>query len=191
MAIITTYLNFVANITIPNSAPSLAEGANLDKLINQFEPKMLKDIFGYKMYDDMQTNYTQGSGAWHDLIAGATYIDSSNNTQYWDGFRTVGLNPIANYIYCKWHEQNVTNTVSLGERKGNFENMEQAALHSKYIKAWNEMVDMLIVMDEFITINKDDYTNYIGLTFFIDGNYNNFNRLPSNIRYFKKINGMI
>ena len=190
MAIITTYLNFVADIYIPNSAPSLAEGANLDKLINQFEPKMLKDVLGYKMYDEMQTNYTQGSGVWHDFIAGKNYIDTYGNTQNWDGFRNIGLNPMANYIYCKWHEQNVTNTVSLGERKGKFENMEQAAVHSKYIKAWNEMSDMLLVMDEFIAINKEDYPNYIGFTFPIDANYTLFNRLPSNIKYFKKNNGI-
>ena len=188
---ITTYLDFVGNLYIPNSAPSLAEGANLGKLIEIYEPKKLKDILGFKMYDLMLTNINQGSGIWHDLIAGASYIDLNNQTQYWNGFREVGKNPIANYIYCQWQKQNTTQTTSLGEKAGKAENTDNGNAIYKYKESWNSMVDMLIVLDEFITINKDDYPDYIGLTFPIDCNYYNFNRLPSNINYFKKISTLL
>jgi len=185
---ITTYLHFVGAISIPNPAPSVVGGANLVNLIAKYEAKFLEDVLGYKFYDLLMANINEGSGIYHDLVVGKAYTDSLNINRYWKGFREVGTNPIANYIYCEWQKQNFSQTTSLGERRGKFENMTDNSANSKYKEAWNDMVDMLIVMDDFLTVNKEDYTNYIGETFPIDGYYGNYTREPSNVRYFKRVN---
>jgi hypothetical protein len=185
---ITTYLHFVGPIAIPNTAPSVVGGANLVNLIEKYEAKFLEDVLGYKLYDLLMTNINEGSGIYHDLLVGKAYTDSQDINRYWKGFREIGTNPIANYIYCEWQKQNFSQTTSLGERRGKFENMTDSGQAQKYKDSWNDMVDMLIVMDDFLTVNKADYTNYIGETFPIDCNYSNYTRPPSNSKYFKHIN---
>lgn len=190
MAMITTYLHFTGNIAIPNNAPSNAGGANLVNLIAKYEAKFLNDVLGYKLNDLLQQNINEPSGIYHDLLVGKTYIDLNDNTQYWQGFREIGQSPIANYIYCMWQKQQNTQTTAVGERKGKFENMQENSGAYKFKDAWNEMVDWLFIMDEFLTINKSVYPNYIGFTYPTYGYvYNNY--LPSNIAYFRKVSTIL
>lgn len=200
---LTLYTHFVNSINLPNTSPSNAEGEHLADLITKYETKMLKDIFGKTFYDLLQANINQGSGIYHDIVAGKNFTDSNGFDNSWVGFVTIGQNPIANFIYCMYQESNFTNTMGIGERKGKAENMATDSPARKIRDAWNEMVDWLWILHDFMYINHDSYPSYIGLTFppyQAGGSYpfmystglqgiTGYNRIP-NQRYFRYKNLM-
>lgn len=162
---ITLYTHFVGNINLPNTSPNTSFGEALAVAINKYEPIFLKEILGRTLYDLFQANIAQGSGVYHDLLNGADFTDSNDIETHYEGLNQVGLNPIANFIYCKVQEERFSNTMGIGERQGNAENSIVFSPSLKIVNAWNEMVDWLFIMDDFIRQNEDDYPDYIGLDY--------------------------
>ncbi len=186
---IIVYTDFVGQISIPNSAPSNTEGANLALFIAKYEAKYLTDVLGYKMAKDFVTAIALAptSGVWFDLWKGAEFTDTLGRLNKWCGFRNAdSLLAIANYIYVQYIEQTQTNTTGLGEKATATTNAVPATPIWKVCQAWNDMVDLNRVLNDFLTVNADDYPDYVGFTspLNLTAGYGT----NDNFQYFKKRN---
>jgi len=174
MELNTTYLFFVGDIEIPNSQPTKPSGERLGHFISKYETKMLKDVLGYELYSLLDANSTQGSGIYHDLINGKDFTDSLGRSNRWVGFKTIGSSMLANFIYFNYMGNRETVSTGVGEKMPQAENMANASSEIKMITAWNEMVDIVSVLHDFLVQSKADYPTYIGLESMYYGNYNYF-----------------
>lgn len=161
---ITLTTHFTGNINIANTSSSYSEGEALAGFISKYEPMFLKDVLGYTLYNLFTTNIAQTSGIYYDLLNGAAYTDSNSVATYWDGF-ILGHNPIANFIWVKYQEDLYLQNTSMGIMQVKGENMANINPSYKIAKAWDEMVDWLWKLHDFLTVNKADYPDYIGLTY--------------------------
>lgn len=164
MANITTYELFVGEINIPNIAPSQTDADALELFINQYEPQLLSEVLGYTLAKDLLTGFNAGatSGALYDLWNGAEFTDKHGRANVWPGFLTVGWSLIACYIYCKWQEDSASHTTGVGEKVSNSANATNLVVSGKMSKAWNRMVKLLLIMDDYLVQNASDYPNYQG-----------------------------
>lgn len=162
---LTLYTHFVGDLNLPNTAVDTTIDEALQIMITRHEKQYLRDILGYAEYKNVIDNIADVSGIYYDLLNGAEYTDTQGKTQYWDGFKTVGYNPIACYIY--WHimKDNATSTTGTGEFKPLPENMENALPDTKMVGAWNMMVEMNLKLHAYLYANSDDFPEYIGLTY--------------------------
>lgn len=86
------------------------------------------------------------------------------------------FSPIANY--CYWHimRKRVSHTAGIGEVKNQPENATLVSGVSKATEAWNEMVDLNILLNDFIIQNESDYPDYVQI---VDLNYELFSYINS------------
>lgn len=167
MANIILYTDFVGKIKLPNTDPTTdAEGSDLLTFITDNEETFLTEILGYAMAKVAIPAFAvpPTTGIWYDLLYGAEFTDKHGRLNKWCGFRnTVQKLSIANYIYCKYIEsfQNGRLT-SMGFKKAKTENAFDASPISEICKAWNEMVDLNFIMDDFLVQNASSYPDYIG-----------------------------
>ena len=138
------------------SQPEVQE--SLTKLIAKYEPKILVDLMGKKMYAD----FTAGIAAetpeakWTNLRDGVT--------GEWMGFKnSVKLSLIANYIYCMWCRKENTQTVGIGTVIPKAENAQKVAPVDNYVRAWNEMVDWNCELHTYIIAHQLLYRGIIFL----------------------------
>ena len=177
MALITTYADFVGSINLPNVSSSTPEGEALDLAIAQYEQEYLSKMFGYELAKEIQLALVppaSTSGVIYDLINGKEFTDKLDRPNKWIGFRVIGQNAIANYIYCKFKNTNRTITAGIGEVKPNNENMSMAIDTAKVSDAWNAMVELNYILDDFLNKNIADYptynTNYVDKNLFTKTN---------------------
>src|SRR5574341_413931 len=67
---------------------------------------------------------------------------------------------IANYVYYQWQQDQVTQTVGLGEAATKAENAVMVSPANKMINAWNEMVEWIKEMVCFLDSNLSDYPEW-------------------------------
>jgi len=162
---ITLYTHFIGNINLPNTSPDIAEGEALAVSIAKYEPQFLTNVLGFALYELFLANIDEGSGVYHDLLVGADFTDKLGRANHWQGLNNAGFNPIANFIYYKVMNEKFSNTMGIGERRANAENMGNGSPLSKMVSAWNEMVEWLWIMDDFLRQNSTDYPDYIGIDY--------------------------
>jgi len=160
--------HFVGSINMAISTSSSPyEGAELSLFIDRFESKYLTEVLGYKTAKDLIANMLvttpPTSGIWFDLANGVEFTDSLGRLNKWVGFKTIGFNPIANYVYCMLQESRATSTTGVGEQKSNISNGTAVSSNQKVISAWNDMVEWNSILYDFLTINKASYPDYIGV----------------------------
>lgn len=162
MANITSTDMFVGTINIPLASESDTEA--LTVFIDKYEPQILSEVLGYQLATDVKDAFDAGAvtGVYYDLFNGKEFTDKHGRLNKWPGFLTVGYSPIAFYIYCKWLADAQTYTTMSGEASTNATNAVKASPNMKLADAWNEMVDWLVLMDDFLVQNADDYPDYIG-----------------------------
>lgn len=177
MANLTTYEHFIGEINIPINSASGPDAEALELFIAKYEGKLLSGVLGYKLASTLlaafNTDPQPTTGVLFDLWNGKDYIDKHGRENHWPGFITIGQNLIANFIYCKWQADSNTFTTGNGEQKSKFTNSVNASPDAKTVRAWNEMVEMLLVMDDFICQNIADYPDYIGRSVWWDTYTNN------------------
>lgn len=165
MYFLTTYNQFVGTINIPNSDPSSPEGSELAGFISEFEPKFLAQLLGNPLFDLIQEALTPPaatSGNIFDLINGKEFTDSSGRLNKWPGFKQIGNNPIAYYVYYQIIGDRESTTTGIGEKVAKAQNMNDASASWKMKKAWNRMVEINLVLNDFLTVKKDIYPDYLG-----------------------------
>jgi hypothetical protein len=169
MANIILYTDFVGKINLPNTLPGKSEGDALASFITDNEATYLTEVLGYTMaaafIAAIGTTPAPTSGVWYDLWKGADFTDKHGRANHWPGFRNaVQKLAIANYIYVKWLEDRQDYATGVGQKKAKSENAEDASPTRKICRAWNEMVDLNYILDDFLTQNAADYPDYIGIT---------------------------
>jgi hypothetical protein len=163
---ITNFRFFTGQISLPNTNIDMSEGEELKQMIVDLEPKFLTALLGFEFADTFYSILIDGTNALGDpvldsaysgydhiskILDGGDFIDKLNRKNYWVGFKKIGANAIANYIYCNMIAKRMSNSTSLGERAMEAENARIADLKPKYIRAWNEMVEWNWILDNYIT----------------------------------------
>lgn len=187
---LTTNSQFIYDISLPATDQNTGQGEELKNWTTVLEPKFLTEILGYEMYKDFNTHINDGSGQWFDFIEGKEFVDKLGRQNTWDGFKTVGANPIAYFIYYEWVRNNHTTLTSLGTVMGAMENSTLVGPNDKLVNAWNRMVELLWVMDDYLRQNSTLFPNYLGLNNqpFIESV--DYRSNVSNNKYFQPINTM-
>lgn len=164
MANITDISLFVGNINIPNIATGQPDADAFQLFIDKYEPQLLSEVLGYTLAKDLLTafNASETSGPEFDLWNGAEFTDKHGRANKWPGFLTVGWSLIANYIFCKWMEETASHNTGNGEKVSNSANATNVLVSTRMSNAWNEMVTLLLIMDDYLVQNANDYPDYQG-----------------------------
>lgn len=124
----------------------------LDAYITRYEKEYLIKLLGLELYNEFV------SGLEEDPVP-QKWIDLKNEIVD----ETFKVSPIANYVYCKWQDQNYTKNVGIGQVKNKAENAIVVRPYDMQVKAWNEMVDMNLNIGEYLWVNQDfNYTKWFG-----------------------------
>lgn len=170
---------FVGGIDIPNTDTTNKNALGL--AIKKYESEFLTRFLGKALYayllsvTDFITDPNNPTAAGMDgyLINGISFTGSNGNPNYTEGIRggdlyaTSGFkrSMIANYVYWQWMRQYSSQTVGVGVVKSKVENMMLVSPKDKMVTAWNEMVDLITVLHDYLIINKADFPDYIGHTY--------------------------
>lgn len=174
MPSITSVSHFVDDLQLPHPEAVLTQSITIH------EPYVLENVLGYEMYKTLYANLSNVSGIWYDLINGKEFTNEDGELMKWHGFKKVGYNPLACYVYCNELRKNLTITTGIGEMSSSNENMRATSPIQKHKNAWNKMTDLFCVMDEFLCAEIDNYPLYNGM--------NTFNGYKRAVQFFTKIN---
>ncbi len=132
---------FIAELSLP-----VGKYSDLTTFINRLEPDFLVKVLGYELSKKVIDNDSLVS----DLINGVEFV-SDEKTMKWRGFVNDGKKSvIANYVYYFYLRSNATFTTNVGEKKANTENSQNAGQGMKVMRAWDEMLNELEIMEKYI-----------------------------------------
>lgn len=155
---------FIREINIPNILPS-TNGKNasmietLNSFIQKWEPKCLKLVLGYDLY---QVVLSEESQRVTDLIYGKSYVDSLSNNRNWQGLVQPDIKEslITNYIYYYFKQSTATQTTGKNTVVPKGEASTEVSPKDKMIAAWNYFSSEVSDLQEFI-VNSNATTPYI------------------------------
>lgn len=155
MIIDLTYFHGLINIP-QLSQPYVSD--SVDSFIVEFERDILIKILGLRMYNAFMAGLTESvvEQRWQDLRDGVEY-----NNKEWMGFansRKKSL--IANYVYYWYTRDQVTQTTGVGESATKTENAVRVSPAGKQTRAWNEMVNWIADLYEFLKYKSADYPEF-------------------------------
>jgi len=191
MSNITTYQHFIGDIQLPNTTSTKALGEALSDFIQAYERRFLYEFFGVTLGALIEADITTPSGnlPYTAIKSGATYTDTSDDVQRWEGFDYAvdHQSPIANFVYVNFMKYMETQTSGLGEVLQEVESGRRINAAPKVAKAWNDMTDMCWKLHGYLYSVKDTYSildDYIGFKYPPNGYY----QTEPNQKYFTKIN---
>ena len=170
------YTYFINEIHVPNAknnnpgAP-IPNGGELASMITKHEPKMLECLFGYEMYAEYAKaleDYADNNlpAKWKAIRTGGEYTCTSGDLRKWKGFvNNEKVSPIANYVFVQLLSHRASQMTGVGTKGTATENSVAVSPIYKQVPAWNEMVDMLMELHQFIMANQSDYPTYIGIKY--------------------------
>lgn len=145
---------YIAQIT----ETSVANTVN--KYIQKYEPQFLQRVFGYEMAKNIETSYP-------DILNGKEFYNvyNANRLDKWLGLKVdLGggkfASVIANYVYAKYMEDNMSFSTGSGEKIIEQQTSQTVSPSVKIIRAWNEMVDQLNVLVQFMMSDRVTYAAY-------------------------------
>jgi len=139
MSIITPNI-FVGEITIPQTTNQFENGGQVQLLINKYEPKFLKQLFGVTFYDEFL------AGLLIDPVP-AKWSALKDNPDL--------QSMIANYVYYWFKRNETTFSGGISELKAKAENAVTVNSVDKQVRTWNEMVEMVREFDLDIAVYPD------------------------------------
>lgn len=155
MALSAAY--FVGELNIQNiSGTTTTEQANLLQLqiaIAQHEPVFLEMLLG----EDLYTAYAAGIA---EAVPDARWTALDDKIYVENNTLSIGFSPAANYVYCKYMRNQFSNTLMNGEGRIANENFTPVGLTHKITQAWNEMVRLSAVIQEWLDDNTDTYPEW-------------------------------
>ena len=133
--------------------------------IDKHEKTILKLLLGYSLYNEFITALAGSPAAkWTQLRDGTTYTDDNGDTQEYEGIFYI----IADYVYFMIINDKQTYPTDSGVKSSLTDNASNATPRNKQVYAWNDMVDRIFYLDEFIRqSNETDsstYENYDPIT---------------------------
>jgi hypothetical protein len=164
---------FIAEINIPSIDKEYVYEP-LNKLIQKYEPSLLRDILGPGLYAAFIAGLAAPSPEqkWIDLRDGKSFTDLDDKQRMWMGFtglygedgsasgEVTHQSLIANYVYVKWLENVTTHSTGLGEAASKAENAERINPSFKIVRAWNEMSEWIEQLVLFLDKYEADYTGW-------------------------------
>lgn len=156
---IITYTNFIGGKYHLPQAGNTEGRAVITGAIERYEPALLKKALGYSLWKAFTTGM-EGSGIdplWEDLRDGTeyTYMD---NTYEWQGIKDA----IAAYVYYYYLRDNAMQNTLTGTTVAENENAKNVSPAQKMCFAWNDMVDRLNEMKQYLNVHEDLYTDWKG-----------------------------
>ena len=155
---------FTGKIFLPNTSTNYSEGQQLLTFINQYEPLFLEYVFGVQMAALVQGEInTPANANLAKIVNGTTFTDWAGRQQKWVGLKnTALLSPVANYVYYQVQQVRDTSSTGIGEMMQQTENATRTNAGAKTTMAWNQMVDWLLKLDEFIEVSSSvsEYSTY-------------------------------
>ena len=179
---------FVNELLLPNLTESHA-GYDIDSLIQDTSHSFLSSILGHDAYNDFISNLDEygdlkpdAAQKWEDLVYGCDY-EHNGATKYFKGLiykrGTVPKSILAQYVYIKYIEQNVSQLTPTGDVRPNSQNAVNINSSQRYANAWNNFLVSLR--------GKNDYCGprhyYHNGTLVIDHFNNHHNEEPSLFQY--------
>ena len=132
--------------------------------IDEHEPKILKDILGYNLYKDFIAGLAvlpTPNQKWLELRDGKEYTDTSDELQKYEGVFWI----IADYVYFKIIADIQSYATDSGVTIGETDNARKTHSRYKQTFAYNDMVDRIKFMNDFIIATNDasadTYENYV------------------------------
>lgn len=139
---------FIGDLDIAGLSSSHVR-ARVEAFIDKYEPKFLRLLFGELLYAD--------------YVAGIALTGEENEAEkaLWTILQSENLKQaIACYVYYYWLRDKETLTTSQGESKPQTENSTQANSIHKQVRAWNEMVENVGIIYNYLDLNYTLYTNW-------------------------------
>lgn len=166
MATIIDTSFFFGQLNIAQKSDS-SVSANLQALINELEPALLTYLLGYDLYKQYLDGIVIVSPAakWTAIRDGKEYTNRQGVLTKWKGLKyTEGTTPrslIANYVYWHWMQNEASETTGTGEKVAANQNAVNASPANKMVRAWNEMVDMINELVEFLMSDQSTYPEFL------------------------------
>lgn len=135
--------------------------ASLTMFIDEHEERLLTDLLGYELYKAYKAGIAAETQIYKDIRDGLEYTNRSGILTKWKGLKftdgTAKKSLIANYVYWHWMENEFSVTTGSGEKKIDSQNSQNAADTSKKVRAWNQMVNWIKELIEFLLTKYDIY----------------------------------
>ena len=166
MATIIDTSFFFGQLNIAQKSDS-SVSTSLQALINELEPALLADLLGYDLYKQYLAGIALGSptAKWTELRDGKEYTNRQGVLSKWKGLKytdgSTTRSLIANYVYWHWLQNEASETTGTGEKMPANQNAVNTSPANKMIRAWNEMVDMINELVEFLMSNQATYPEFL------------------------------
>lgn len=150
---------FIRELTIAQLGQADGNEALFNLMLEKYEPLFLRQALGYEFSQLMLNNQTEQRFV--DLLEGAEYTYKSVK-YYWQGLvnDTLKTSPIANFVFYWFVRSQYEQQVGAGTMKPLSENATIVAPEYSMIFAWNEMVDYIHQMRNFLYVNSATYPEY-------------------------------
>lgn len=94
------------------------------------------------------------------FLSGDTFFYKKATSFGFSSSDTSKQSPIANYVYWHFVKVNITQTAGIGEVQTKGENADRIYPSLKLVNAWNKMIDWILVLKEFLDVNKETYPEW-------------------------------
>jgi hypothetical protein len=139
--------------------------------IDLHEIPFLQAALGYDLWNEFYTAFRASvvedgpvplEQKWVDLRDGKVFTNLSGIKKVFRGLAnpTTNISAVANYVY--WHKMksDTIQVVGIGTVKAAGDNAVNVDPTNKLVFAWNEMLEQVNLLWEFLEVNKDTYTSY-------------------------------
>jgi hypothetical protein len=150
MLIDSTYFqnsNIIANTNEPDPDSKMANVLSL--MIARSEKEVLSFAFGVKMWRDFKPFIENGISdttpeIYRDIIEGKDYVKDGKDC-FWQGLiqEDTKESLLADYVYCVYHTENVTQTGEFGETILDAKVGRKVSSVPKITKVWNRFIEKL------------------------------------------------
>lgn len=156
----------INNTYFENELSLPIDNINVQLFIDEHEPIVLRKLLGYALYKEFKAALDGGTPdqKWIDLRDGVEYIDNSGNLQKYDGLKII----ITEYVFIKIVRDKQNHTTDSGVKIDSSDNAENYNPRYKQVFAQNDMVDRIVLMNEYINVinleipdTYDTYDNYL------------------------------
>lgn len=149
---------FTRSLFLPNSDANKPEGQQLLAFIAQYESEFLEKFFGVTLAGFVQAGIDgiPSFAIITEIVNGKDFVNLAGVTKRWVGLKntTTYISPIANYVYYLVQQVRDTSSTGIGEMMQQTQNATRTNAGAKTTFAWNQMVDYLLILDEFIEASK-------------------------------------
>lgn len=153
---------FIGEKDIPNTIHADVS-ATVTRLITEREAIFLQTLMGYELSNKFTTALAIPTldPIWLNIKNGVEFTGYNGSKKKWTGFVNTAKNsPIAEYIYYYYLKRNATQTGGVGEVTAQAQNATTASPRHKMSAAWNAMVELNKILDEYLRINYAVYPEY-------------------------------